>query len=256
MVEERPEHHGGFRRIPGRELAFEDAQFAGRPEGNGLQRIARKLREGVESPQGIQLVAEELESDGPGRGGRPDIENAAAEGEGPLLGHLGFRFVSLFLQPLDQVEGIGPVSASEAPKAADQVARGEGALQQRGDVGDHEGSGGGPRLVPAGQGSQGRQAIGNDVDVREPGLVGEHLPVGEKQGGAFGIAASEPGLKVLQGEFLGLQAGEDEHHGAVGSGLAQNGGQESMGGIARRGERATALRLQSREQGVRRGSSG
>ncbi len=66
--------------------------------------------------QGFEFIAEKFQSRGPGAGERPDIEDAAAQGDFAFLRDLGLRLVTLLFEPFDQVERIDLIAALE-PRA-------------------------------------------------------------------------------------------------------------------------------------------
>ena len=158
--------------------------------------LAGNLCGGIELAEGFQFVAEELESDGPGRGQRPDIDDAAAPREFALAGHLGFGLVALFLQPFDEVEGIEGVAALEGSGPRAEVLAGEGALQEGDDGGDDDA---GTIRWTGGQADEGFEAFRDDVGVREFVLVGQGFPRGVEE---WSRAGFEPGGNVGVDAFL------------------------------------------------------
>ena len=69
---------------------------------------------------------------------RKDEDRPAAQGYFALLRDLRLRFVALFLQPLDQIERVGAVAASEHAGAFAQNFRRKSFLQQGGHAGDNQ----------------------------------------------------------------------------------------------------------------------
>ena len=76
--------------------------------------------------QGFKFVAEEFESHRPRAGERPNVENAAAQGDFTLLRDLGFRFAALLFKPFDQVERTDFIAAGKCARVTVGV-EGEGA---------------------------------------------------------------------------------------------------------------------------------
>ncbi len=67
-----------------------------------IHRLGRALRIQVETSDRVHLITEELDANPARRGGRQDIQDAAAMGELPrLLDHF-HRFIAAFGQPVDQ----------------------------------------------------------------------------------------------------------------------------------------------------------
>ncbi len=108
--------------------AFQNSQFAGGGQGDGVDFFARDLRERIELAQRFQFVAEKFQPHRPRAGGRPDIEDAAAQGDFAFLRDLRLGFVALFLQPFDQVERIDLVAALERAGAFLNLAGGKSLL--------------------------------------------------------------------------------------------------------------------------------
>ena len=81
-------------------VLFQYSQFACRWQGDAQNFFARNLRERIEMAEGFKFVAEEFESHRPRAGERPNVENAAAQGDFTLLCDLGFRFAASRFEPL------------------------------------------------------------------------------------------------------------------------------------------------------------
>ena len=109
---------------------FENSQFTCRGQGDTQNFFARNLRERIEVAQGFKFVAEEFEPHRPRAGERPDIENAAAQGDFTLLRDLGFRFAAALFKPFDQVERTDFIAAGEPARVVFQVIRREGLLPE------------------------------------------------------------------------------------------------------------------------------
>ena len=88
--------------------------------------------------QGFKFVAEKFEPHRPGAGKRPNVENAAAQGDFTLLRYLGFRFAALRFEPFDQVEWINFIAAGKRAGAFLNFTGGKSFLQKRGDAGDDQ----------------------------------------------------------------------------------------------------------------------
>jgi len=89
-------------------------------------------------PERLEFVAEKFEPHRPGTGERPDVENAAAQGDFALLRDLRFRFIALLFEPFDQVERIDFIAADQRARAVFQIIRSKSFLQKRGDAGDDD----------------------------------------------------------------------------------------------------------------------
>ena len=80
--------------------------------------LARDLGERIEVAQGFQLVAEKFQADGEAAGQGPEVHNAAAQRNVAFLRDLGFRLVTLRLEPFDQIQRVGVIALAQAAGAA------------------------------------------------------------------------------------------------------------------------------------------
>ena len=119
--------------------SLEEAQLPGGRNRDRRNLLPRNLGQRIKLPQRLQLVAKELQAHRPGAGERIDIENAAAQGDLPFLGHLRLRFITLLFEPLDQVQRIDAVAARERAGALANRPGRKRALEQGDDAGDDEG---------------------------------------------------------------------------------------------------------------------
>jgi len=133
---------GGVARV-GAELLFEDAEFAAGRDRCAVDLLAVNLRLRIEGSQRLDFVAEKLEAHRPWAGQREDVEDAAAQGELPLLADLRLRLVALVLEPLNEVERVDALAKLEAAEPVFQLGRGEGPLQQGDGGGDDDRADGG-----------------------------------------------------------------------------------------------------------------
>jgi len=134
----------------------------------------------IELTEGLERVAEELESDGPGSGEGEDIDDAAAQGEFAALSDLGFGFVGLVLEPLDQVQWVEGIALAEAAEAASEVVGVEGALGEGGCRSDDDGCGEGRVIGGGEQGSEGLEAVSEHLGLGQAAFVGKDIPSGER----------------------------------------------------------------------------
>ena len=126
--------------------------------------------------QRFQFVAEKFQSHRPRAGRRPDIQNAAAQGDFAFLRHLGFRFVALFFEPFNQIQRIDFIAAVQRAGPLPKFARRKGFLEQGGDTGNDDF---GFRISDFGlarQGDEGLQPIADDIGVRQFAFVGKNFP--------------------------------------------------------------------------------
>ena len=120
-------------------VLFQKSQLTAGRQGDAQDFFARNLRERIEMAQGFQFVTKKFEPHRPRAGKRPDIEDAAAQGDFAFLRDLGFRFAAVLFQPFDQVERIDFIAAGERARVVAQHFGREGFLQKRGDTGDNQG---------------------------------------------------------------------------------------------------------------------
>ena len=118
--------------------SLENSQFARRWNCNFRNLLARNLRQRIEVPERFQVVAEKFQPHWPRTCRRKNIQDAAAQSNFAFPGNLRFRFVTLFLQKINQVEWRALVPALQLARAIFQIVRREGFLQKRGDAGDNE----------------------------------------------------------------------------------------------------------------------
>ena len=190
----------------------------------------------------FKFVAKEFQPGGPRAGQRPDIEDAAAQGDFTFLGDLGFRLIALFFEPFDQIQGIDLVPALTLARALLDFAGWKGLLEQGGDAGDDQG---GERRAEGGlgglggQGHQRLKAVTDGIGMRELAFVGKKFPGGVKQQpgagsgrlwiaglGLWGFGGGlnlQPGFNILLKTFLRFQIrGDDDQWPTGKNGLQQN----------------------------------
>ena len=138
MIEQRRQRrfilHPAFFILP----LLQKPQFACRGQGDARNFPARNLRERVELAQRFEFVAEKFQARRPWAGQRPDIQDAAAQGDFALLRNLRLGFVALVFKPFNQVERRDFAAARERAGAILDFAGRKGFLQQRGDAGDNQ----------------------------------------------------------------------------------------------------------------------
>ena len=203
----------------------QQAQLTGRRDHARLDRVEAGLTVGIEFAQRLQFVAEEFEADGPGPMQGPEVHDAPAPGQLPLVGHLRLGLVALRLEPLDEVQGIDRLPPHEGAGPGIEVLRGEGALLDGGDRGDDQRTGPGNRGRTA-QGDQRFQSFTDDVGMGQAGLLGQRLPRGEE----LRTFPVEPGRRIGVQLLLGLEGVRDGHHRAVGVEPVQHRHQPRLGG--------------------------
>ena len=205
----------------------------------------------IEAAEGVKVVAEKFETDGPWRRRREDVENTAAEGEFALVVYLSLGFVTLGLEPFGEFHRVGLISAFNATGALGKGGGWIGLLEKRDNTGDNDGcpivveatrfimgsatrsfrpdAQNGGRDAHAAQSRVGEfhqcfKAVADDVDVREFGFVGQDFPRGEEE--RFG----QPGFDVLLQTFLGLEAFGDDDDRALRKFFANESGDECVSG--------------------------
>jgi hypothetical protein len=173
---------------------------------------------GIEFSDGFDLVAEELEADGPRRAEGPDIDDAAAPRQFPFVGDLGFGFIPLLLEPFDEVEGIESIAGGQTAEARAEVGGGERPLQHGGDGRDEDrGMGRAFGLGDGAESDQRFQAFADDIRVRELLLVRQELPGGEKpRVERIAAGESEPRGEIGVKDLLDLEVGEHHENGSLG----------------------------------------
>ena len=156
--------------------SLEQAQFPGWRNGHSGDFLPGNLGQRIVLPQRLQLVAKELQSHRPGAGERIDIENAAAQGDLPLLRHLRLRFITLLLEPLDQVQRVYAVAARKRASAlANRLSR-KRALQQCHHASHNEGGVMRVACCVLREGNERFQAFADDIGVRQSRFVRQHFP--------------------------------------------------------------------------------
>ena len=110
---------------------------AGR-NGDARNFFTRNLCERIKVAERFQFVAEKFQPRGPWTGQRPDIQNAAAQGDFALLRDLRFGFVALFLEPFDQIQRIDFVTALQRARALLNFTGWKSFLEQGGDAGNNQ----------------------------------------------------------------------------------------------------------------------
>jgi len=86
----------------------------------------------------LQFIAEEFQPHRPRTGQRPNIQNAAAQGDFALLGDLGFRFVTLLFEPFNQIQGIDFTAALQRARAFLKFIWRKSFLEQSRNTGDEQ----------------------------------------------------------------------------------------------------------------------
>ena len=117
---------------------FQNSQFTRRRQGDARNFLARNLRERIEMAERFQFVAEKFQPHRPRAGERPDIHDAAAQGDFAFLRNLRFRLVALFFEKFNQVERRDFVAARERAGAFLDFTGRKGFLQQRRHAGDND----------------------------------------------------------------------------------------------------------------------
>jgi hypothetical protein len=162
--------------------SLEEAQLPGWRNGHRRYFLPGNLSQRIELPQRLQLVAKELQPHGPRAGERIVIENAAAQGNLPLLRHLRLRFITLLFKPLDQIQRVYAVAARERASALANRLRRKRALQQCHHAGDDEGGVMRVACCVLREGHERFQAFADDIGVRQRRFVRQHFPGGVEEG--------------------------------------------------------------------------
>ena len=240
---------GGVARV-GVELLLEDAKLAAGRDRGALDLLAVNLRLRIEGSQRLDFVAEKLEAHRPWAGQREDVEDAAAQGELPLLADLRLRLVALVLEPLNEVERVDALAKLEAAEPVFQLGRGEGPLQQGDGGGDDDRADGG--LLALGQVDERLEPFAQHVGVRQSGLVWQDIPRGEKEG-RLGRAlgqGGEPRLEFLLELLLKFAGGADDEHRPALGGMGQNSRRKGPSALADAAERQHSSRLRAVQDGL------
>ncbi len=177
-------------------------ELAGGEQEDLLALGSAGLGRGLEDAQRIHLVAELLDPDRVGLPGRPQVHDAAADGELANPGHFGRRVVAGGHQPVNEVTLWDAVTDPQPASGGAQPLHGQGPLPQGGERGhDHE--------VAFGPGEAGedRQPRGRLVALGVRPLQGEGAAL--RQDGHRLVAHPRP--QVI-GEAMGLLIGLDHDH--------------------------------------------
>ncbi len=153
-------------------------------EGQGHERLdgtGRALRVGVEAPEALDGVAEELDADGLASIGGEDVEDASAPGDLAGGGHRVLPRVAPLVERLQEDLGRHLVARAKVDDARLEQPRGEARPQEPGRGRDH--GEGGPRLQEGGRAARG------GVGVARQSAEG-----GRARGGQREDFAREPGL--------------------------------------------------------------
>ena len=197
-------------------LLLQQPQFAPGRDRDGPDFLPRHLRDRIEEPKRLQLVPEKLQPHRPRAGQWPKIHNAAAHGNVPLLRHLDFRLVGLFLQPFDQVERVPRLPAPHHAQAPLKVLAPHRLLQQRRHAAHHQRTRSPPARLR--QRHQRRQPFADDIRVRQPLLVRQHFPcrIKQRRGARFHPGSRRrPCFGVLLENFLRPQPLRHNHDGPI-----------------------------------------
>jgi len=128
--------------------------------------------------QGFKFVTEKFEPHRPRAGERPNVENAAAQGDFTLLRDLGFRFAALLFKPFDQVEWINFIATGKCAGAFLNFTGGKSFLQKRGDAGDNQWYVLWVACCVKRQGDQRLEPVADGIGMREFAFVRQHVPSG------------------------------------------------------------------------------
>ncbi len=126
--------------------------------------------------QRLQFIAKKFQSCRPRAGWRPNIQNAATQGDFAFPGHLGFRFVTLFFKPINQIQRIDFIATVQRACPLLKVTRRKGFLEQGGDAGNDDFGFRTSDLGLARQGDEGLKPIADGIGVRQFAFVGKNFP--------------------------------------------------------------------------------
>ena len=176
-------------------------ELAGGQQQDLLALRATGLGGGLEDAQGVHLVAELLDPDRVGLAGRPQVDDAAADGQLADPRHLGGRVVAGGHQRMDEVALRNAVPDPHPAPGGAQALHGQGSLPQGGERGhDHEIS---LRLREAGEDRQPRGrlvALGMRPFERKRAALGQD---GHR-------ILVDPRSQIV-GQAMGLLIGLDHH---------------------------------------------
>jgi hypothetical protein len=228
---------------------FQNSQLTAGRQDDGNNFFARNLRERIEVAQGFQFVAEKLEPHRPRAGERPNVENAAAQGDFTLLRDLGFRFAALLFEPFDQIEWINFIAAGQRTGAFLKFTGGKSFLQKRGDAGDDDM--GSRLLVPGswGQGDQRLEPVADGVGMREFAFMRQHVPSRVKQ-----RRRAQPRLQILLKTLLRLEVVGHDDNRAARENIPEQGRKKRLRRLADTRARQHSAILQSPRKALHSGS--
>ena len=218
-------------------------ELRGGQQRDQLDRADGALVRGVEGPEGVDLVAEELDPDRQRRRGREHVDDPAATSELAPAGDLGGRGIAELEQIAEELVLAEPGVHCELAGCRRQIVRGDRVLDERLDAGDEDPR---PPAPPRGQGRDpGRRFVGDELAplVREGGPRLEDrdaVRVAQPRRKLLGHAVAD--LRVAGDPGNALAAlGERERRGEVRLGAMRHGADARV--PSRRGE-ALAERLE------------
>ena len=156
---------------------FAEGNLADRHQGELLDELARALRLGIERPDVLERVAEEVEPHRTRASRRIEIDNAAAHGIFAGLHDDAGALVARQIEARDQLAHVDALAGGDVlQRTSDKFAR-RNALQYGIDRGDEDVG------APHGTGHQPRQRrhpSGDDLAVRSDAVVGNRVPGGKR----------------------------------------------------------------------------
>ncbi len=207
-----------------------------------LHTLQRALRRGIVQAQRVNLVAPEFQPHGVGSLGREDVQDAAAQAEGPRRIHNQRRLVARLHEELRQRPRGHALPCAHGAVAGAEFARGDGHGLKGAHRGDHNG-----RAAPIltqrqarrrSQRLQRRQPLADRLHRPRDALVGQRVRLGED--------AHRQGVAQVHAHLVGQRARtvgprRDQQQRAAGA-LAQRGSEERAG---RRGQPRVNRRMRS-----------
>ena len=172
----------------------------------------------IESPDGLDLVIEQIDSQRSGRTHRVDIEQRATDRELARADDLADARITRFGKSLSERLDREGVADGELERTSLHVGPGQQALHER--VGSDDET----AMLSAWQLEQRSQPLGNDVGMRREQVIRQHLPIGESQQ-RQGFAGKK--FKFRR-ETLELAGRVDDHH--IEAAIASRGFGERQGG--------------------------
>ena len=178
-----------------------ELEFGNRPQNKPLQPLRPTLRRGVETPDRLKLVTEEIQTDRCGVTWREDIDNAAAKREFPSFAN-GIRSkISLRRQKLGKAGRADTVTRRQRQRPFGEIIDRRHALHDGIDGCDKKPAAIGVLGLGIGKTGQRRDTLSRQCVLRRQPVEGKTVP-GREQQRRYGRA--QPCQRVAHGDHAGI----------------------------------------------------